>query len=79
MIFISIFLVVHALLELKLLSMFPALNYTCSVQRADRRDCGWPGVIAAQCRAAGCCWDESILTAYWCFFQHGKVLVAIIG
>ena len=52
--------------------MFPALNYTCSVQATDQRDCGWPGVIGPMCRAAGCCWDDSLVNPYWCFFQHGE-------
>ena len=35
----------------------------------ERRECGWSGVDEATCLKRGCCWDESDLSAKWCFMK----------
>ncbi|XP_078615661.1 P-selectin-like isoform X2 [Branchiostoma floridae x Branchiostoma japonicum] len=36
-----------------------------------RRNCGWPGITAAECQGQGCCWDNSIRGVKWCFNSTG--------
>lgn len=39
----------------------------CAVMPRDRKNCGFPGVTAQQCKEKGCCFDDSIRGIPWCF------------
>ncbi|XP_044141811.1 integumentary mucin C.1-like [Bufo gargarizans] len=41
----------------------------CKVATDDRRDCGYPGISAAECAKRRCCFDSSIPEVKWCFFS----------
>ena len=44
----------------------------CSiVEILARKDCGYPGMKAPECVKNGCCWDDSIKGAHFCFYPAG--------
>ncbi|XP_076975092.1 trefoil factor 1 [Tamandua tetradactyla] len=40
---------------------------TCDMHPQERRNCGWPGVKARECREKGCCFDDTVRGFPWCF------------
>ncbi|XP_027039338.1 putative gastrointestinal growth factor xP4 isoform X2 [Pocillopora damicornis] len=40
----------------------------CSVEAEDRNDCGWIGIDNTTCENRGCCYDETVSDAAWCFY-----------
>ncbi|XP_078379294.1 uncharacterized protein LOC144662374 [Oculina patagonica] len=40
---------------------------SCSVEPQDRINCGYGGITKQQCESKGCCFDDSIGSAFWCF------------
>ncbi|NWT41036.1 TFF2 factor, partial [Chroicocephalus maculipennis] len=39
----------------------------CKLAPRERRNCGYPGISAAECRKAGCCFNASVPGVPWCF------------
>lgn len=38
----------------------------------ERKNCGYPGISAAECRKAGCCFSNSVAGVPWCFAPKAK-------
>jgi len=53
------------------------LTGRCSVAPQNRRDCGSPGISRKQCEDKGCCFDDAIHGAIWCFVTQGFSLSII--
>ncbi|NXI93987.1 TFF1 factor, partial [Psophia crepitans] len=39
----------------------------CKLAPRERRNCGFPGISAAECRKAGCCFNATVPGIPWCF------------
>lgn len=44
----------------------------CKVAARERKNCGPPGISAAACRKAGCCFNASVPGVPWCFTAKPK-------
>ncbi|NWV01495.1 TFF2 factor, partial [Upupa epops] len=44
----------------------------CKVAPMERKNCGYPGITAAACKKAGCCFDASVPDMPWCFSPKPK-------
>uniref|UniRef100_A0A8B9FRI0 P-type domain-containing protein n=1 Tax=Amazona collaria TaxID=241587 RepID=A0A8B9FRI0_9PSIT len=44
----------------------------CKMEAKERRNCGYPGITAEQCRKAGCCFNSSVPGVPWCFSPKDK-------
>uniref|UniRef100_A0A803YLV9 Trefoil factor 2 n=1 Tax=Meleagris gallopavo TaxID=9103 RepID=A0A803YLV9_MELGA len=44
----------------------------CKIAARERRNCGPPGISAADCRKAGCCFNASVPGVPWCFTAKPK-------
>ncbi|KFP17795.1 Trefoil factor 2, partial [Egretta garzetta] len=44
----------------------------CKLGSRERQNCGYPGITAAECRTAGCCFDSSVPGVPWCFVPKEK-------
>ncbi|XP_025719331.1 trefoil factor 1 [Callorhinus ursinus] len=40
---------------------------TCVVDPPQRANCGPPGITSSQCKAKGCCFDNTLRGVPWCF------------
>ncbi|XP_030874940.1 trefoil factor 1 [Leptonychotes weddellii] len=40
---------------------------TCVVAPHHRTNCGVPGITPSQCKAKGCCFDNTVRGVPWCF------------
>ncbi|XP_062432721.1 trefoil factor 2-like [Rhea pennata] len=45
----------------------PPSKCQCNMAPAERKNCGYPGITAEQCRRAGCCFNASVPGVPWCF------------
>ena len=43
----------------------------CNVHPDQRKDCGWIGISRDTCESRGCCYDDTIPNAKWCFYKLG--------
>ncbi|XP_053561131.1 integumentary mucin C.1-like [Bombina bombina] len=50
----------------------PSGPQDCGVDPYKRRDCGYPGISAAECHKRNCCFDSSIRGVNWCFFSESQ-------
>ncbi|XP_078694760.1 uncharacterized protein LOC144923800 [Branchiostoma floridae x Branchiostoma belcheri] len=41
----------------------------CQVDPTKRKDCGFGGITPDHCRQKGCCYDESVYHAKWCYHK----------
>ncbi|KFV09936.1 Trefoil factor 2, partial [Tauraco erythrolophus] len=44
----------------------------CKLAPRERKNCGYPGISAAECRKAGCCFNASVPSVPWCFTPKTK-------
>ncbi|NXJ33372.1 TFF2 factor, partial [Ciconia maguari] len=44
----------------------------CKLAPRERRNCGYPGISAVECRKAGCCFNNSVPGAPWCFAPKAR-------
>nr|XP_009930996.1 PREDICTED: trefoil factor 2-like [Opisthocomus hoazin] len=44
----------------------------CKQGPKERKNCGYPGITAAECRKAGCCFNASVAGVPWCFSPKAK-------
>lgn len=44
----------------------------CKIAPKERKNCGHPGISAADCRKAGCCFNASVPGVPWCFTAKPK-------
>ncbi|NWH59315.1 TFF2 factor, partial [Geococcyx californianus] len=44
----------------------------CKQAPRERRNCGYPGISAEECRKAGCCFNASFSGVPWCFAPKAK-------
>ncbi|MEE6514547.1 hypothetical protein FKM82_022777 [Ascaphus truei] len=42
----------------------------CSVEAVARVNCGPPGIGPADCYNKGCCYDNTLPNAIWCFYSR---------
>ncbi|NXY44227.1 TFF2 factor, partial [Ceuthmochares aereus] len=49
----------------------------CKQPPSERRNCGYPGISAAACRRAGCCFNASLSGVPWCFVPKKKKVKTI--
>ncbi|XP_053311644.1 putative gastrointestinal growth factor xP1 [Spea bombifrons] len=42
----------------------------CSVEPVARVNCGPPGISASECFNKGCCYDNTLPNAIWCFYAR---------
>ena len=51
---------------------------TCEVS-SKRVNCGWGGISEQQCKARGCCWDNSVVGTVWCsYYKSGNMSGVLI-
>ncbi|XP_037233827.1 trefoil factor 2-like [Falco biarmicus] len=50
----------------------PPSKCQCKVTPKERKNCGYPGISAKECRKAGCCFDASVPNVPWCFVAKPK-------
>ncbi|OCT93694.1 putative gastrointestinal growth factor xP1 [Xenopus laevis] len=43
----------------------------CSVERLARVNCGYSDITPDECTKEGCCFDDTIYDAIWCFYPRG--------
>uniref|UniRef100_A0A674JL84 P-type domain-containing protein n=1 Tax=Terrapene triunguis TaxID=2587831 RepID=A0A674JL84_9SAUR len=51
----------------------------CAQQPSARRNCGYPYISAETCNNRGCCFDDSIVGAIWCFFPRTEEGNRVMG
>ncbi|NXW18388.1 TFF2 factor, partial [Circaetus pectoralis] len=44
----------------------------CKMAPSERKNCGYPGISADECRKAGCCFNNSVAGVPWCFAPKPK-------
>uniref|UniRef100_A0A2K5EA00 Trefoil factor 1 n=1 Tax=Aotus nancymaae TaxID=37293 RepID=A0A2K5EA00_AOTNA len=52
---------------LALSTLVETQSETCAMAPRERKNCGFPGVTAAQCTSKGCCFDDTVPGFPWCF------------
>ncbi|XP_053561130.1 skin secretory protein xP2-like [Bombina bombina] len=62
----------HSSEEDNFLPPAPSGPQDCGVDPYKRRDCGYPGISAAECHKRNCCFDSSIRGVNWCFFSESQ-------
>ncbi|XP_032052624.1 trefoil factor 2-like [Aythya fuligula] len=50
----------------------PPTKCQCKIAPRERKNCGHPGISAADCRKAGCCFNASVPGVPWCFTAKPK-------
>ncbi|PKK18015.1 trefoil factor 2, partial [Columba livia] len=50
----------------------PPTRCQCKQAPRERRNCGYPGISAVECRKAGCCFNASVPGVPWCFAPKVK-------
>ncbi|OPJ69787.1 trefoil factor 2 [Patagioenas fasciata monilis] len=50
----------------------PPTRCQCKQAPRERRNCGYPGISAVECRKAGCCFNSSVPGVPWCFAPKVK-------
>lgn len=72
--FVTIVILSHNNIDLRLVSN---IADTCSVKPEDRNDCGWLGIDRKNCEDRGCCYNDSVKGAKFCFYPTGWYTVNI--
>uniref|UniRef100_A0A663EFM8 Trefoil factor 2 n=1 Tax=Aquila chrysaetos chrysaetos TaxID=223781 RepID=A0A663EFM8_AQUCH len=44
----------------------------CKMAPRERKNCGYPGISAEECKKAGCCFSDSVAGVPWCFAPKAK-------
>ncbi|NXA93710.1 TFF2 factor, partial [Melanocharis versteri] len=44
----------------------------CKVAPKERKNCGYPGISAVECKRIGCCFNSSVANVSWCYSPKAK-------
>ncbi|NWS81143.1 TFF2 factor, partial [Toxostoma redivivum] len=44
----------------------------CKMVPRERKNCGYPGISAAECKKIGCCFNASVPSVPWCYSPKPK-------
>ncbi|XP_008495459.2 trefoil factor 1 [Calypte anna] len=50
----------------------PPTRCQCKTVPKERKNCGYPGISAVECKKAGCCFNASVPGVPWCFAPKPK-------